>query len=226
MTRAPLLSRLLLLLTLLLVPMAPDDARAEALEVLIEEQARTHYGASFPDAGVFDITVQGDLTEAVVIPDYWMDPRTGQFIANIVTESGELRRISGLALLTVPVPVPLRRMMPDEIVAREDLQVLHLPHARVHAFAVTALEDVVGMQVRRLLAQGRPIMQQSVMQPRIIDRGDRVAIHYRDGPLKLVAPGRALGDAHRGQEVKIVNLTSNTSIVATAAAEGIVEVLR
>jgi flagella basal body P-ring formation protein FlgA len=64
------------------------------------------------------------------------------------------------------------------------------------------------------------------MQPLVIDRGDEVTITFSDGAMRLTAPGRALSDAHRGQEVRIVNTSSNTTLTGTAMAEGIVEVTR
>lgn len=205
----------------------PGLAGAEALDVLIEEKARAEFGPALPEAGEFQITHKpGGLEEAVMLSAFWMDKATGQFIANVVTEAGDVRRITGLALLTVPVPVPVRRLLPEEIITEADLRVLRLPYGRVGSFAVTRLDDLLGMQVRSLLAQGRPVMAQAVQPPRIIDRGDKVAIRYRDGLLELTAPGRALADAHRGQEVKIVNLVSNASVVGIATAEGLVEVIR
>ena len=205
----------------------PGLAGAEALEVLIEEKARAEFGPTLPESGEFEITAKaGGLEEAVMLSAFWMDKASGQFVANAVTEGGDLRRITGLALLTVPVPVPVRRMLPDEIITEADLRVLRLPHGRVGSFAVIRSEELVGMQVRSLLAQGRPVMAQAVQAPRIIDRGDKVAIRYSDGLLELTAPGRALADAHRGQEVKIVNLVSNTPVVGIATAEGLVEVTR
>jgi flagella basal body P-ring formation protein FlgA len=216
--------RLLLSCALALLP---GLAGAEALDVLIEERARAEFGPTLPDGGEFQITAKaGGLEEAVMLSAFWMDKATGQFVANAVTEGGDLHRITGLALLTVPVPVPVRRLLPEEIITEADLRVLRLPHGRVGSFAVTRPEDLVGMQVRSLLAQGRPVMAQAVQPPRIIDRGDKVAIRYSDGLLELTAPGRALTDAHRGQEVKIVNLVSNTPVVGIATAEGLVEVSR
>lgn len=215
------------LLLSFVLALLPGLAGAEALDVLIEERARAEFGPTLPDGGEFQITKKaGGLEEAVMLSAFWMDKATGQFVANLVTEGGDLHRITGLALLTVPVPVPVRRLLPEEIITEADLSVLRLPHGRVGSFAVTRLEDLVGMQVRSLLAQGRPVMAQAVQPPRIIGRGDKVAIRYTDGLLELTAPGRALTDAHRGQEVKIVNLVSNTPVVGIATAEGLVEVSR
>ena len=207
--------------------LAPAIAQAESLTVLVEERAAAEYGPTLPEAGVFDVVLQaGGLTEARLLSGFWIDLSTGQFVADAVTDMGEVKRIMGLATVSVPVPVPVRRMMPEEIIDERDLTIVNLPHARVGAFAVTDSAKLVGMEVRSLLAQGRPVMNRAVRQPLVIDRGDRVNIRYSDGLLELSAPGRALGEAHRGQEVKIVNLVSNTSVVGIATAEGTVEVIR
>ncbi len=203
---------------------AATVAGAEAVEVLIEEKARETFGAALPDAGEFSITFQPPLEKAVMLSAFWMDSNTGQFLANAVTPEGKVTRIAGLATLTVPVPVPLRRLMPGDVVGEADLAIAHLPHGRVGAFAVLDREALVGMEVRRMLAKGRPVMSQSVSPPLVIDRGDKVSIQFTDGALRLSAPGRALGDAHKGQEIKIVNLVSNKSLVGIATGKGIVEI--
>ncbi|MGR3756488.1 MAG: flagellar basal body P-ring formation chaperone FlgA [Tranquillimonas sp.] len=214
-----------LLLVLVGLLMLPRLGLAEVLSVLVEEKARETFGATLPDAGEFEITLQGDPeTEAIMLSAFWMDASTGQFVANAVLPDGSTQRIAGLALLTVPVPVPVRNLMPDEILTEADLEVVRLASGRVGAFAVLDSAALVGMQVRRLLSKGRPIMSQSVIEPLVIDRGDLVSIRFRDGALELSAPGRALADAHLGQPVKIVNLVSNASVVGVAAGKGLVEV--
>lgn len=204
----------------------PVAGFAESLSVLVEEKAREMFGVTLPEAGEFAITfaagAEGD--DAVMFSDFWMDVTTGQFVANAVMAQGEVQRIVGLATLTVPVPVPVRRILPETILTEADFQIARLPHGRVGAFVVTDIDGLLGMQVRRVLAQGRPVMTQSVIKPLVIDRGDLVEIRFRDGLLDLSAPGRALASAHEGQEIKIVNLASNNSVIGIATANGIVEV--
>lgn len=197
------------------------------LAVLIEERARAQYDAFVPDAGEFDITVKDALAgDVVTLAEFWMDPPTGKFLANAVLSTGEVQRIGGLAMLTIPVPVAARRIMPDEIIAEGDLAVARLPMGQVGAYVMTDLEEVIGKQVRRVLSPGRPIQRQSIIQPLIIGRGDRVEIYFSDGLLALSSPGRALSDAHRGQEIRIVNLISNKTVTAIATGSGTVEIIR
>ncbi len=194
---------------------------------LVEEKARDSAGPAIPANGRFDISIQsGAPSDALLISAWWIDPMTGRFIANAVTDTGAVHRINGMATLIVPVPVPLRRLMPGEIIGASDLGAIDVPAGRISTFAEIDPAKLIGMQVRSLLTEGRPVMVQAVMQPLVISRGKLVTIRYSDGALQLSAPGRALGDAHRGQDVRIVNLVSNTAVVGIATSDGIVEVTR
>lgn len=202
------------------------SASAETLSYLIEERVVDEFGYELPEGGKFDVRlVNVEDDEAIIIPDFWYDKNTGQFIANAVKEDGSMVRVTGLATLTVPVPVPVRKLMPDHIVTEADLQVVALPHSRVGGFAITSPEDIVGMEVKRVLTRGRPVMKQSVTPPIIVDRGDRVEIVYKKGRMNLTAPGKAVGSAAKGEEVRIVNIISNKTVVATATKEGTVEIM-
>ncbi len=206
---------------LALVPMA---VAAVPTTELVSERAEQEYGPAMPTNGSFAVRVlQGTPESGEFINEFWIDQDTGQFIANLVTERGDIRRIQGLAILNIPVPVVNRRVMPEEILTENDIQLVEMPWARVHAFAVTEFDGLNGMQVRRMLSPGRPIHRQSVIPPIVVARGDRVTIELKHGPLQLTAAGKAITDAHLGQEVRVVNLASNKTITAVAKSGGIVE---
>ncbi len=220
----PVLHLASLLLALVLAPLA---ARAEDPAVLIEEQARMSWAEALPAAADLRVRFKGaQIEDAEMISAFWMDRDSGQFLANAVTDEGVTHRLQGFVVATQSLPVPIRRLMPGELITEADIKIVDMPLSRVGAFTVTNPDGLAGMQVRRMLAQGRPVMTQSVMQPLVIGRGDKVNILYDDGRLVVTAPGRALTDAHRGQDVRIVNLVSNTPLVAVARQEGLVEVIR
>lgn len=201
-------------------------ADAASVSQLVAERSEQEYGAVLPHNGTFDIRVaEGAPNEGEFIREFWMDPDSGQFIANLVTTTGNIRRIQGLAILNVPVPVVTRRIQPEEIVASGDIKMVNMPWARVHAFAITDYEKLNGMQARRMLVPGRPVHTQSVIPPIIVSRGERVTIELQYGPLQLTAKGKAISDAHLGQALRVVNLASNKTITAVARADGIVEAL-
>lgn len=217
--------RRFLLATLLALCGLP--AGATPVEDLISEKAAESFGVEMPEQGRFRITFQRkDYDDAELISAFWMDRATGQFLANAVRSEGTVTRLQGLAILTLQVPVPVRRMMPGELITEADLQTLDVPYARIGAFAVTDHDGLVGKEVRRTLTQGRPVMAQSVTEPLVITRGDKVSIRFNDGRLSLSAPGRALDDGFRGAEIRVVNLVSNTLVTGVAMPGGLVEIVR
>lgn len=206
--------------------LAAGPALAVPVEQLVEEKATETWGYQLPENGSFDIAVQSPTpgAEPLMISDWWLDQTSGQFVANVVTKAGETERIWGLATLTLPVPVPVRRIMPGETIAASDLEEVPLPAASLGTFAVTHLDKLEGMEVRRVLSPGRPVMIQSVGEPIAVPKGERVTLSYRHGGLDLTAPGRALSDGLEGEEIRVVNLASNKTVVGIARGDGTVEV--
>lgn len=215
---------LALVLSSLVVLGTAGMSNAAFITDLIAERAEQEYGPSMPASGQFTVRLaEGLPTEGEFINEFWIDPKNGQFIANVATNYGDIQRVWGIAILSVPIPVVNRRIQPDEILAPSDIEMIDMPWARVHSFAITDYEELVGMQVRRMLSPGRPVHHQSVIEPIIIARGEKVTIELQYGALKLTAAGKAISDAHLGQEVRVVNLSSNKTIVAIAKGDGLVE---
>jgi len=200
---------------------------ATDIEILVAERAAAEYDAALPASSRFDVRLaDGKGGQGEYIQEFWIDPKTGKFIANVVTDLGDVRRVWGAAILTVSIPVPTRRVEPGEILTVHDLQLLEMPWARLSSFAVTDQVDLVGMQVRRALLAGRAVARKSVSPPLVVTRGEKVTIELRYGGLSLTARGRALSDAYLGQDIRVVNLSSNKAINAVATADGRVEVIQ
>lgn len=202
------------------------SADIETIETLVEEQFLVEWSGALPDGATLRITYSPIVQDTVALNAFWADPSTGQFVADAFRQDGSLARVSGFAMVMVQVPVPVRQIQPGEILGASDLKTVEIPARRINTFAVTDNDALVGQEVRRLLNAGHPIMAQSIMAPRLVERGEHIRIVFKDGGLNLTATGRALSDAAKGDEVKVVNLSSNQSVVGIATADGTVEVSR
>jgi flagella basal body P-ring formation protein FlgA len=212
---------------LLALILGASTALAAPVDVLVEEEARRRYAEAVGADTTLTVTLTEDsIAEALLLSAFWMDPDTGQFLANAVTEAGAERRIRGYVIVTLPVAVPARKMMPGEIISQADLRVIEVPRIRLNSFSVTDPAHLVGKQVRSLLTPGRQIMAQAVQEPIVIRRGQNVSIRLVGERLELTAPGRALTDAHAGEEIKVVNSASNVTLRGIARANGSVEIIR
>lgn len=217
----------LIALVLISVTFWTDFAQAseDSVAMMIEERAAVQLGATLPDNSRIEIRLAaGAIEKGTFVQEFWMDAKTGQFIANIMTDFGMPQRVWGVAVVTIEVPVPTRLILPDEIIGAEDITTVEMPWQRIGTFAVRSPDDVLGKQVRRMLAAGRPVPRQSIIPPKLVNRGEKVKIVFNHGGLELTAKGRAMADAHLGQEIRVVNLTSNKTISAIARSHGIVEV--
>jgi flagellar basal body P-ring formation protein FlgA len=213
------------IMTALLLGAFALPAQAESLSTLLEERVMAEIGHQIPAQAEIDIRVLNSMrTEALLVSQFWYDPASQRYVADITTDDGDAERIQGVAMVTVPTPVPVRRLMAGEVISEADLQTVSLPYTQVAAFAILNGERLVGMEASRMLAQGRPVPEQSIRAPLVIDRGDKVEIRYRNGTMSLTAPGKALASASKDQDVRVVNLVSNKTVVGRASQEGIVEI--
>ena len=199
-------------------------AHAEAVSVLLKEHIWAEAAGTLPDGADIHLTGVSEFGNAIQLQTFWMEASTGQFVADVLLETGAVQRVSGFAIATMRVPVPVRQVMPGEILSSSDFTEIEVPVARIARFALTDADALVGQEVKRVLTKGRLVMSQSVIPPRVVQRGGRVKIIFKDHGLNLVAAGKALGDAASGEEVKVVNLTSNRSVIGIATSDGNVEI--
>lgn len=215
------------MITRLLAPLLllSGAALAEPPAPLIAELARGTFSLPLPDAARIEVTFQADPPEEVVlISEFRMNPTTGQFLADAVLPDGGTARLSGLVSPLVPVPVPVRPIPAGSLIGEGDLRLAELHAARVGALAALDPAAMIGMEARQALSPGRPVMRQSIAPPVVVRRGDVVTLTLSQGALILTVSARAMADAHAGQGVRVVNLSSNQLVEAVAAGPGSVRV--
>ena len=88
------------------------------------------------------------------------------------------------------------------------------------------VEDAVGLEARVTIYPGRPVRMGDLGPPAVIERNDVVVLRYAAGGLSIEADGRALQRAGVGDYLRVMNLSSRTTITGRVSANGIVEVGR
>lgn len=79
---------------------------------------------------------------------------------------------------------------------------------------------VVGMETRVTLYAGRPIRPQDLGPPAIVDRNQLVPLSYHAGTLSILTEGRALGRGGVGDVIRVMNLSSRTTVTGRIAPNG------
>lgn len=89
--------------------------------------------------------------------------------------------------------------------------------------AGSALDDprlAVGMEARVTLYAGRPIQPGDLGAPAIVDRNQIVALSFQSGGLSILTEGRALGRGGVGETIRVMNLSSRTTVTGRIAPGG------
>lgn len=90
--------------------------------------------------------------------------------------------------------------------------------------AFDRVEDIIGQEARVVLYAGRPIKFGDIGPAAIIERNQIVMLVYRRGGLRIAADARALGRGGVGDLIRVMNLTSRTTVSGIISADGTVTV--
>jgi len=88
--------------------------------------------------------------------------------------------------------------------------------------AVTEVSQLIGLEARFVLYEGRVIDLSDVGPAAIIERNQIVTLVYANGQLRISADGRALGRAGAGEGLKVMNLTSRKIVTGLVGSSGAV----
>lgn len=81
-------------------------------------------------------------------------------------------------------------------------------------------EALIGLEVRRTVYAGRPILPGNTREPMLVSRNQMVTVRYLAGGLEIILTGRAMGEAAAGDPVSVMNLTSRKLINGYVTEQG------
>ncbi|WP_208348122.1 flagellar basal body P-ring formation chaperone FlgA [Pseudaestuariivita rosea] len=116
--------------------------------------------------------------------------------------------------------VATRTVRAQAIITPEDISV-------IDADVVGGLSnpvDVIGKEARVVLYAGRPIRPGDIGPPALVERNQVVSIQFERGGLTISAEGRALGRGGVGDMIRVMNISSRTTISGVVMSNGSVRV--
>ncbi len=117
--------------------------------------------------------------------------------------------------------VPTHTLRPGHLVSANDVQV---SDGAMGAFS--EITQIVGLEVQRVLYQGRPVQIGDVGAPALVERNEIVTLIYRTGALNIATEGRSLGRGAAGDKLRVLNLVSKNTVVGRVSKAGEVIVSR
>ncbi len=118
------------------------------------------------------------------------------------------------------IVVPVRTIRPKTILTGDDLTI----KAADIDGAVSDPMDLIGQEARVALYSGRPITYADFGPPAIVERNDLVTLRFNRGGLRIATEGRSLGRGSEGETIRVMNLSSRTTVSGRISADGSIEV--
>lgn len=84
------------------------------------------------------------------------------------------------------------------------------------------LAEVLGMQTRVMIYEGRPIHPSRLIEPVLVARNQVVRLAYVTALMRIEAEGRAMEAGQAGQVIRVMNLSSRTTVSGRVEPDGTV----
>ena len=163
------------------------------------------------------ITVDTASRLSVVSPSF--DPVTGRFSAELLVSGRDQDTgsfpVEGAAVKLVRVLVPVRNLLPGEVVGATDLDAVTRPQNEVGDDAVGDVDDAVGLVATRPLVRGEVVRRASLRPPKLVTRGAVVLLRLGANGVDLAEEGQAIDGGARGERVRVLNPASQMLLVGT-----------
>lgn len=131
-----------------------------------------------------------------------------------------------LALLLMAAPAgaetigAARTIRAQEIIGPDDLLLRDIEVAGGTADAAL----LIGQEARVALYAGRPVRTGDVGPPAIVERNGILPLVYERNGLRIMTEGRALDRAGAGEVIRVMNLSSRSTVSARITEEGVARV--
>ena len=133
-----------------------------------------------------------------------------------------LSHASNAFAATVRVVVPAHDIARGDTIGENDLTFVTVDGEALMSGVPTKMEEVKGMQARRVLSAGRPFRADDVRRPVVVTKGQTVTMQFAAPGVELTAMGRAMSEGGIGDTVTVQNPASYRMVSAVVVAPGAV----
>ena len=123
---------------------------------------------------------------------------------------------------TVRIVVPAHDIARGDTIGETDLTYATVDGTALMSGVPTRIEDVKGMQARRVLAAGQAFRGDDLRRPIVVTKGETVTMQFNVPGVELSAMGRAMSEGGVGDNVTVQNPASFRMITAIVIAPGTV----
>lgn len=123
-----------------------------------------------------------------------------------------------------PVPVLTKSLNRNTVITRQDLELVNMPLNSTATGMITDAEQIIGMELVRPMAKGDYLRAKLLRAPKVIKRGQQVALTVNYNGLSIRGQGKAMADAIAGESIRVTNTSSGIQVEGIALPDGTVVV--
>ena len=120
------------------------------------------------------------------------------------------------------IVVPVRAIGRGETMTDSDLTYVNVIANQVQPGVVMSMNDLDGMEARRVLRPGEPVRPDDVRKPILVSKGETVTMVFDEPGITLTATGKAVGEGGLGETVVVLNPVSYRQISCIVTGAGTV----
>ncbi|MCB9988737.1 MAG: flagellar basal body P-ring formation protein FlgA [Rhodospirillales bacterium] len=190
---------------------------SEAIEQSLHDQGlQGHFNLAYDMANPPEMILPGHMPVSLEIADLRYDAQKGRFEARLAAPSREHPEsemtVTGQIERMVSVPVLKNVMRQDDIIGQADITWLDVREKDLQHDVLLNEDDLLGMTPRRMALSGQPLRAGELIHPEVVERGAKITLVYKEGPLNLTARGKAMQNGAVGDLIRVVNLASNRTV--------------
>ena len=143
-------------------------------------------------------------------------------IAALVLVPAMVLAASSAFAATVRIVVPAHDIARGDTIGESDLSYATVDGAALMSGVPTKMDEIKGMQARRVLGAGQAFRSDDVRHPIVVNKGQTVTMQFAAPGVELTAMGRAMSEGGVGDTVTVQNPASFRMIAAVVIGAGTV----
>lgn len=151
-----------------------------------------------------------------------IESKTLFLIGLLVVVPAMMLAASSAFAATVRVVVPAHDIARGEVIGESDLTYATVDGNALMANVPTRMNEVVGLQTRRVLSTGQTFRSDDLRRPIVVMKGQTITMQFNAPGVELSAMGRAMSEGGVGDTVTIQNPASYRMISGIVVAPGTV----
>lgn len=135
-------------------------------------------------------------------------------VPNAPLKNNTIGPIVGKAVKLLPCVVPTGRIMPGDVINKDDLKVIWVESNLAQINNASSIDQVIGKTPKSPLADGKPINLNQLQKPLLVKRGQLITIFYKTPGMQLSVTGKAMQSGSKNDIIRVMNTNSSKIINA------------